>query len=95
MPAASSHARNAATGHDSGALATEPGGDSLAAVGAISKQTVLVSGSDPHLRARAREQLEAEGFDVVEAESDQEAWERYQAGGIERIVVAETFLKSH
>ena len=56
---------------------------------------MLVSGTDPLLRARARELLEAETFDVVEAESDEEAWEMYQAGGIERIIVAETFLKSH
>ena len=54
---------------------------------ANSAKTVLVTGPDPHLRTRAREQLEAEGFDVVEAESDAEAWERYQAGGIDRIVV--------
>ena len=62
---------------------------------ANSKTTVLVSGPDAHLRARAREQLEADGFDVVEAESDNEAWERYQAGGIDRIVVAETFVTAH
>ena len=61
---------------------------------ANSKQIVLVSGPDPHLRARSRDQLEAEGFDVVEAESDEEAWELYQAGGIERIIVAETFRTS-
>ena len=41
------------------------------------------------------QQLETTGFDVVEAESDEEAWERYQAGGVDRIVVAEAFLKSH
>ena len=45
-----------------------------------SKKTVVVSGPDPLLRARARKQLEDEGFDVVEAESDTEAWERYQRG---------------
>ena len=56
---------------------------------------MLVSGPDRHLRARAREQLEAGGFDVVEAERDEAAWEMYQAGGIERIIVAETFLRSH
>ena len=56
---------------------------------------MLVSGPDSRLRARAREPLEAEGFDVVEAESNEEAWEMYQAGGIERIVVAERFAKLH
>ena len=61
----------------------------------ISKQTVLVSGSDARVRARAREQLAAEGFDVVEAESDAEAWEMYQAGGIDRVVVAESFVSLH
>ena len=62
---------------------------------ANSKTAVLVAGPDPLLRTRAREQLEAEGFDVVEAETDAEARERYQAGGIERIVVAEAYLKAH
>ena len=62
---------------------------------ANSKLTVLVTGPDPQLRARAREQLEAEGFDVVEAESDAEAWEMYQRGGIDRVVVAERFVKLH
>ena len=61
----------------------------------ISKKTVLVAGLDPRLRARARERLEAEGFDVVEAESDEEAWEMYQAAGIDRVVVAGRFLRLH
>ena len=60
-----------------------------------SKTTVLVTGPDPHLRTKARDQLEAKGFGVVEAETDEEAWERYQAGGIDRIVVAERFVKTH
>ena len=62
--------------------------DSVPVVTTESKQTGLVSGPDPHLRARVREQLGAEGFDVVEAESDEEAWELYQAEGVDRIVVA-------
>lgn len=47
---------------------------------ANSKRTVLVTGPDPRLRAEGCQQLEAEGFDVVEAESDEEAWERSWAG---------------
>ena len=38
---------------------------------ADSNPTVLITGLDPLLRARAREHLEAEGFDVVDAESDE------------------------
>ena len=62
---------------------------------ANSKKTVLVSGPDPRLPARAREQLEADGFAVVEAGSDGEAWDMYEKGEIDRIVVVERFLRLH
>ena len=77
------------------ALDSDPVVSSLAPVTAISKKTVLVTSPDPRPRARAREQLEAEGFDVVEAESDEKAWEMYQGGGIDRVVVAERFVTLH
>ncbi len=56
---------------------------------ATSKRTALVSGPDPLLRTRAREQLEAEGFDVVEAQDHEEGWRIFQDGGIDLVVVAE------
>ena len=59
---------------------------------ANSNRTVLISGPAPLLRTRARDQLEAEGVNVIEAESDAEAWERYQVGDVDRIVVAERFV---
>ncbi len=60
---------------------------------ANSKTTVLVSGPEPLLRTRAREQLEAEGFDVVEAEDHEEGWRIFQAGGIDLVIVAEGFVQ--
>ncbi len=58
-----------------------------------SKKTVLVSGPDPLLRTKAREQLEAEGFNVVEAEDHEERWRIFQDGGIDLVVVAEGFVQ--
>ena len=54
---------------------------------------MLVSGPDPLLRTKAREQLEAEGFNVVESEDHEEGWRIFQAGGIDLVIVAEGFVQ--
>ena len=55
--------------------------------GALHPRSAFIWLRKPLLCFLVAEQLEAEGFDVVAAESDEEGWEMYQGRGIDRIVV--------
>ncbi len=56
---------------------------------AASMPTILVVGPDAVARTVLRDKLEAKGLDVVEAISDDEAWEIFQAGGIDLVLIAD------
>ncbi len=49
--------------------------------------TILVAEDDPHIRMGLRDTLESEGYRVVEAHTGVQAKARFQAGGIDLILL--------
>jgi DNA-binding response OmpR family regulator len=49
--------------------------------------TILVAEDDPHIRMGLKDTLESEGYRVIEAQTGMQAVERFQAGGIDLILL--------